>query len=165
MKDMEYLTEKDLPYFKEKAAKGEALILYIDPDALLGSGEQILEMLDSCQEKKSVLTEERLKQFLDENRLLLSEEAVRSRKILEENEKLQQFIDGKTQELEETNDKKKTKVKDYFKNSSVSSDDLTLLRKAVEDGFTDDEIRILMDSSLGDMQRELVYQGIRARKL
>ena len=59
----------------------------------------------------------------------------------------------------------KPQVKDYFKNSSVSSDDLTLLRKAVEDGFTDDEIRILMDSSLGDMQRELVYQGIRARKL
>ena len=165
MKDMEYLTEKDMPYFREKAKKGEAVIIYIDPDSLLGSGEQILELLEECQEKKSILTEERLKQFLSENKLLLSEEALRSRKILEENEMLQQYIDGKTKELEEADDKDKAQVKEYFQNGSVSPTDLSLLRRAVEDGFTDDEIRILMDGSINEAQRDLIYQGIRARKL
>ena len=165
MKDMEYLTEKDMPYFREKAKKGEAVIIYIDPEALLGSGEQILELLESCQEKESNLTEERLKQFLEENKLLLSEEALRSRQILEENEKLQQFLDGKTEELEKADDKSKVPVGHYFKTGSAGTADLSLLRRAVEDGFTDDEIRILMDDSLNEKQRDLVYQGIRARKL
>ncbi len=165
MRDMEYLTEKDMPYFKEKAKKGEAVIIYIDPDALLGSADKISELLESCQEQKSILTEEKLKKFLADNSMLLSEEALRSRRILEENEKLQQYIDGKITELEESKEKKKVKVQRYFRNGSISPADLSLLRQAVEDGFTDDEIRILMDDALDEKQKNLVYQGIRARKL
>ncbi len=32
--EIEYLTEKDLPYFRKKAEKGEAVILEIPPEIL-----------------------------------------------------------------------------------------------------------------------------------
>ena len=52
MRDMEYLTEKDLPYFEKKVKKGEAVIIYIDPDALLEEANMTIqeayqEVLDS----------------------------------------------------------------------------------------------------------------------
>ena len=83
MRDMEYLTEKDLPYFEEKAKKGEAVIIYIDPDALLEAEEAVgefLELEEQRRKDKAVISEEDLMGFLEDNHLLLSEEAKKSEK-------------------------------------------------------------------------------------
>ena len=52
MRDMEYLTEKDLPYFEKKVKKGEAVIIYIDPDALLEAEEAVGKFLELEEQRR-----------------------------------------------------------------------------------------------------------------
>ena len=113
MRDMEYLTEKDLPYFEEKAKKGEAVIIYIDPDALLEAEEAVgefLELEEQRRKDKAVISEEDLMGFLEDNHLLLSEEAKKSEKLIRENKEMQDTIDKMEKTLENMRERDKRPV-------------------------------------------------------
>ena len=57
--EIEYLTEKDLPYFRKKAEKGEAVILEIPPEILRSMDikslleDELICFPTSCREAKA----------------------------------------------------------------------------------------------------------------
>lgn len=78
MKNLEYLTERDLEYFYRKAEQGEAVIIYIDPEELLSLNISQLEESDM-----TVLEKEELQRVLEKESVVL--------KIAEEGEKNNTF--------------------------------------------------------------------------
>ena len=164
MRDMEYLTEKDLPYFEKKAKKGEAVIIYIDPDALLEAEEAVgefLELEEQRRKDKAAISEEDLMGFLEENHLLLSEEAKKSEKLIRENKELQDMIDKMEKTLENMRERDKRPVEKIIAGADGDSDMLAIIRKAISDGFTDDEIRMVTDPDLQTEKREELYEAIK----
>ena len=164
MRDMEYLTEKDLPYFEEKAKKGEAVIIYIDPDALLEAEEAVgefLELEEQRRKDKAVISEEDLMGFLEDNHLLLSEEAKKSEKLIRENKELQDTIDKMEKTLENMRERDKRPVEKIIAGADGDSDMLAIIRKAISDGFTDDEIRMVTDPDLKPEKRDELYEAIK----
>lgn len=61
MHNIEYLTEQDLKYFEKKEALGEAIIIRIEPEALLLMD---LDELFSDRDKDQTLSAEELESFL-----------------------------------------------------------------------------------------------------
>ena len=164
MRDMEYLTEKDLPYFEKKVKKGEAVIIYIDPDALLEAEEAVgkfLELEEQRRKDKAVISEEDLMGFLEDNHLLLSEEAKKSEKLIRENKELQNLIAEKEKTLENMRERDKRSVEKIIAGADGDSDMLAIIRKAISDGFTDDEIRMVTDPDLQTEKREELYEAIK----
>lgn len=164
MRDMEYLTEKDLPYFEKKVKKGEAVIIYIDPDALLEAEEAVgkfLELEEQRRKDKAAISEEDLMGFLEENHLLLSEEAKKSEKLIRENKELQDMIGKMEETLENMREKDKRPVEKIIAGADGDSDMLMIIRKAISDGFTDDEIRMVTDPDLQTEKREELYEAIK----
>ena len=61
MHNIEYLTERDLKYFEKKEALGEAIIIRIEPEALLSLD---LDALFQDRKKDQMLSAEELEEFL-----------------------------------------------------------------------------------------------------
>ena len=164
MRDMEYLTEKDLPYFDEKAKKGEAVIIYTDPDALLEAEEAVGEFLYLEEQRRrsaAAISEEELMAFLEENHLLLSEEAKKQEKLIRENKELQDMIAEEEKILENMREKDKQPVEKIIAASDGDADMLATIRKAIGDGFTDDEIRMVTVPDLNPEKRSELYEAIK----
>ena len=164
MRDMEYLTEKDLPYFEKKVKKGEAVIIYIDPDALLEAEEAVgkfLELEEQRRKDKAAISEEELMGFLEDNHLLLSEEAKKSEKLIRENKEMQDTIDKMEKTLENMRERDKRPVEKIIAGADGDSDMLAIIRKAIGDGFTDDEIRMVTDPDLQTEKRDELYEAIK----
>ena len=167
MRDMEYLTEKDLPYFEKKAKTGEAVIIYIDPEALLQADtavDELLAMEEEKQKTKTDVSDEELMVFLEKHRLLLDEEAKKNLMVIRENEKLQKLLVEKEKKLESIKESRKAPVEGIIKDADRNPDMLTLIRRAIKDGFTDDEIRIITDRDLNEDLRSELYEAIRLRR-
>ena len=167
MRDMEYLTEKDLPYFEKKAKTGEAVIIYIDPEALLQADtavDELLAMEEEKQKTKTDVSDEELMVFLEKHRLLLDEEAKKNLMVIRENEKLQKLLVEKEKKLESIKESRKAPVEGIIKDADRNPDMLTLIRRAIKDGFTDDEIRIITDRDLDEDLRSELYEAIRLRR-
>ena len=64
MQNIEYLSERDLKYFEKKEALGEAIIIRIEPEALLSLD---LDALFRDQPKDQTLSAEELELFLQGN--------------------------------------------------------------------------------------------------
>lgn len=71
MKDMEYLTEKDLDFFKKKAERGETVIIRLDPEQLLK-----LDINSFAGQYQSPINENEVRQWLEENHVILQSELV-----------------------------------------------------------------------------------------
>lgn len=167
MRDMEYLTEKDLPYFEKKAKTGEAVIIYIDPEALLQADTVVDELMAIEEEKqktKTNVSDEELMAFLEKHRLLLNEEAKKNLIVIRENEELQKLLDEQEKKLAKMHERKKPSVEEIIESADRNQDMLSLIRRAIQDGFTDDEIRIVTASDLDDEKRSELYEAIRLRR-
>ena len=67
MKEMEYLTERDIEYFRKQAENGEAVIIELDPEVLLR-----LNLSDIMKpDRAEPLSEEEIKNWLEENRAFM----------------------------------------------------------------------------------------------
>ena len=55
-------------------------------------------------------------------------------------------------------------VEGIIKDADRNPDMLTLIRRAIKDGFTDDEIRIITDRDLNEDLRSELYEAIRLRR-
>ena len=68
MKEVEFLTEKDMPYFRKKAEEGEVIILEIPPKELLGINVTELLQRETAGE---VIDTTELKEWIGQNRPFL----------------------------------------------------------------------------------------------
>lgn len=167
MRDMDYLTEKDIPYFEEKAKKGEAVIIYLDPDALLESGddlEKLLESVTGSDPKNGELTSDHIEQFLKRHKVILDEEAFRAKAKITENEDLMRYIEQQKKQLEGQQEKGKESIRKNLERSDLSQEEKELFQQALKDGFTEDELRLLFDWRKDKTLRSQLYEGILNRK-
>ena len=140
------------------------MIIYIDPDALLEAEEAVgefLELEEQRRKDKAVISEEDLMGFLEDNHLLLSEEAKKSEKLIRENKEMQDTIDKMEKTLENMRERDKRPVEKIIAGADGDSDMLAIIRKAISDGFTDDEIRMVTDPDLQTEKRDELYEAIK----
>lgn len=97
MKDMEYLTEKDLEYFRKKEKEGEAVILYIDTEKLLSFDPK------KFGEIKNDLNENEIERWLREHDLILENAYKNAKSVSDENRMLREFSDNGEQEKKRQN--------------------------------------------------------------
>ena len=99
--------------------------------------------------------------FLEDNHLLLSEEAKKSEKLIRENKEMQDTIDKMEKTLENMRERDKRPVEKIIAGADGDSDMLAIIRKAISDGFTDDEIRMVTDPDLQTEKRDELYEAIK----
>lgn len=85
MNEIEFLTEKDIPYFENLAKEGKAVIVRIDPEKLL--------RLDLDQiEPNTQWTLPELHEWLQEHQAEMAEKAAEAEAVIKENEEMKQKL-------------------------------------------------------------------------
>lgn len=129
MRELNYLTEKDLAYFEKKAEEGKAVILRIDPEELLRMDlEQAF-----AEEKDEPITEEEVRRWLEENDLLIGEP--------ETNEEEQEDQEKTVEQLPEmTKAGQADTLAQRLQKIRLDEEQLQVLKEAIEDGLGEKEI-------------------------
>ena len=125
MQNIEYLSERDLKYFEKKEALGEAIIIRIEPEALLSLD---LDALFQDHPKDQTLSAEELESFLQGN-----QSATRQREP-----------DG-TSERQDTSG-----IENDLLNIHLSPDQQERLIHMINGGASDEELRTLMKEATGE---------------
>ena len=126
--------------------------------------DELMAMEEEKQKTKTDVTDEELMAFLEKHRLLPNEEAKKNLIVIRENEELQKLLDEQEKKLAKMHERKKPSVEEIIESADRNQDMLSLIRRAIQDGFTDDEIRIVTASDLDDEKRSELYEAIRLRR-
>ena len=153
MKEMEYLTERDIEYFRKQAENGEAVIIELDPEVLLR-----LNLSDIMKpDRAEPLSEEEIKNWLEENRAFM-------KNVYDENMKIQEETDSIMEELSgvEKSDKgdlslSKMDVPGMLSSISLSPEQWEVIRWAINDtNMTNKQIGAILRPELSaDLMREM----------
>ena len=125
MQNIEYLSERDLKYFEKKEALGEAIIIRIEPEALLSLD---LDALFQDRPKDQTLSAEELESFLQEN-----QPAIR-----------QKEPDGSSERQDTSG------IENDLLNIHLSPDQQERLIHMINGGASDEELRTLMKEAAGE---------------
>ena len=125
MQNIEYLSERDLKYFEKKEALGEAIIIRIEPEALLSLD---LDALFQDHSKDQTLSAEELENFLQGN-----QSATRQREPAGSSER--QDTSG---------------IENDLLNIHLSPDQQERLIHMINGGASDEELRTLMKEATGE---------------
>lgn len=125
MQNIEYLSERDLKYFEKKEALGEAIIIRIEPEALLSLD---LDALFQDRPKDQTLSAEELESFLQEN-----QPAIR-----------QKESDGSSERQDTSG------IENDLLNIHLSPDQQERLLHMINGGASDEELSTLMKEATGE---------------
>ena len=125
MQNIEYLSERDLKYFEKKEALGEAIIIRIEPEALLSLD---LDALFQDHPKDQTLSAEELESFLQEN-----QPAIR-----------QKEPDGSSERQDTFG------IENDLLNIHLSPDQQERLLHMINGGASDEELSTLMKEATGE---------------
>ena len=125
MQNIEYLSERDLKYFEKKEALGEAIIIRIEPEALLSLD---LDALFQDRPKDQTLSAEELESFLQEN-----QPAIR-----------QKEPDGSSERQDTFG------IENDLLNIHLSPDQQERLLHMINGGASDEELSTLMKEATGE---------------
>ncbi len=173
MNNLQYLTEKDLEYFRNKQKEGESVrIIYLDPEIL----DQIsFDDIDRMEKEARAKTGEQ--QTAEEIEHWLKEQgAVMDAKIAEEKAKAEKQAAEKA-EQEKTAGRKTINLKDagtsadaskhildIIKEGKLSAGQIDIIVRAIQDGFTADELEYLYSLTMDTDQMTREYERIRKEK-
>ena len=116
MHNIEYLTERDLKYFEKKEALGEAIIIRIDPEALLSLN---LDAMFQDRKKDQTLSAEELEEFLHVGKMQPTETV------------------GKTSHSGDTNE---NGIERNLQNVHLSAEHREVLMQMIDSGASDEEL-------------------------
>ena len=125
MQNIEYLSERDLKYFEKKEALGEAIIIRIEPEALLSLD---LDALFQDRPKDQTLSAEELESFLQGN-----QPAARQKEP------------DRSSEGQNTSG-----IENGLLNIHLSPDQQERLIHMINGGASDEELRTLMKEAAGE---------------
>ena len=125
MQNIEYLSERDLKYFEKKEALGEAIIIRIEPEALLSLD---LDALFQDRPKDQTLSAEELESCLQGN-----QPAIR-----------QKEPDGSSERQDTFG------IENDLLNIHLSPDQQERLLHMINGGASDEELRTLMKEATGE---------------
>jgi len=171
--DLQYLTEKDLEYFRKKQKEGEPVrIIYLDPKALDKiTFDDIDRMEKEAMEQSGTQPETgKMEAWLKEHG------AVMEAKKAEEKANAEKQAAQKS-EQEKAAGKKADKQKgagasadaskrilDIIKEGKLSAGQINMIIQAIQEGFTADELEYLYSLTLDSEQMIREYERIRKEK-
>lgn len=131
MREMNYLTEKDLAYFEKRAEEGKAVILRIDPEELLSMNlEQAFQ-----EEKEEPITEAEVRKWLEENDLLIGDKETDEPTQEDQVKPVEQVIKPEPIREEEGDT-----LAQRLQQIKLDDDQVQVLKKAIEAGLSEKEI-------------------------
>ena len=173
MNNLQYLTEKDLEYFRNKQKEGDPVrIIYLDPEALDKiSFADIDRMEKKAREQKGRQpAEEELEQWLKERGAVMdtkkAEEKIKAEKEVEKRAEQEKATGEKTSNRKGTGtsaDASK-RILDIIKEGKLSASQVSLIVQAIKDGFTADELEYLYSLTRDSEQMIHEYERIRKEK-
>ena len=180
MHEIEYLTEKDLQYFRKKAANGEPVyILHLDPEVLVNLDT---DSLGKDAEENGEMTAEEMSYWLSRHHALISEKE--AEKQAQEREKEKEAADAADVRGDKTGNKKPGKdgssgqkenpdppqpsARELFleqlKKGEFSTMESYILQDAASSGFTDSALLALC-SYKGDPEAMMRYYSAVMKKM
>lgn len=147
MREMEYLTEKDLEYFEKKEKRGEAVILRLNPKTLL-------ELDLSAIKAPETLDEKEIKKWLDENKLFMEEVCEETEKLQAENEQLRRELWGTRTDNQSVKRNKGETLAHRLLQVSLDAEQKEVIEYAINNGLTEQQILSLLrdDFSAAEMR-------------
>ena len=160
MRDMEYLTKEDLPYFEQLEKEGRAVIIRLDQTKL-----KDLDIDRFLEAHPDEIRQEELLSFLKENKAVLDEAAAKEMALIMENKALQDYLDREEKRNKATLPDEREAVGELLTAMDGTTEEMTLIREAVENGFTDDELRILFNSKATGEEKRQLYKAMLYRRI
>lgn len=143
--EMRYLTEKDMEYFRKRAALGQVVILEIDAKKLL---EMDLKELEVPKGKR--VSEDEILKWMKTHECLIEEEHQKREQIRKENETIQEALDP---------DKKR---KDAYEQTEVITEQKKIVEQAIKEGIPEELLKILRRGDLNVEQLQNLYQALKS---
>ena len=159
MRDMEYLTKEDLPYFEQLEKEGRAVIIRLDQTKL-----KDLDIDSFLGNHPDEIRQEELLSFLKENKAVLDEAAAKEMALIMENRQLQDYLNREEHKQKMLLPDERPEVGELITSMDGTMDDVALIREAVENGFTDDELRILIGSKATGEEKRQIYKAMLYRR-
>lgn len=139
MKDMEYLDEKDLEYWKKKEQDGEAVIIYLNPERLLSL--DIRELLP--ERNRNPPEEAEVCRWLRENRVITGENTREENRIRKENECLKRQEKG--EDVGEI-------LADWLKRADLDEERIAVVEEAIRQGVEKELLLFMIREDLETTQ-------------
>ncbi len=151
MRNLEYLTQEDLPYFRRMAKQGEVIIIELDPVILMDID---IEALFADIEEENTLTEETLQSWIAAHPALLK----RQQKQVEAESGMQEERKH-GQSPENSRDKEQT-IEAVLMSGTLDEEQMEILLAAVGEGFTDEELYMLLDMVQNTENMKAAFQEL-----
>lgn len=139
MKDMEYLDEKDLEYWKKKEQDGEAVIIFLNPERLLSL--DIRELLP--ERNRNPPEEAEVCRWLRENRVITGENTREENRIRKENECLKRQEKG--EDVGEI-------LADWLKRADLDEERIAVVEEAIRQGVEKELLLFMIREDLETTQ-------------
>ena len=174
MNNLQYLTEKDFEYFRNKQKDGDPVrIIYLDPETLDKiSFDDIDRMEKEARDKNGEQpTAEEMEQWLKDRGAVMdakkAEEKLKAEKqaaAKAEREKADgQKTDGQKSAGTPTDASKR--ILDIIKEGKLSAGQINIIVQAIQNSFTSDELEYLYSLTMDSEQMTREYERIRKQKI
>ena len=173
MNNLQYLTEKDLKYFRNKQKEGEPVrIIYLDPQTLDKISFDDIDRMEKEARSKTgeQPTAEEMEQWLKERGAVMeaekAEEKLKAEKQAAEKVEQEKTAGRKTANQQGTGisaDVSK-RILDIIRDGKLSAGQINIIFQAIQNGFTEDELEYLYSLTMDSEQMTREYERIRKEK-
>ena len=174
MNNLQYLTEKDLEYFRNKQKEGEPVrIIYLAPETLDKiSFDDIDRMEKEAMAKTGVQpTAEEMERWLKDHGAVMdekkAEERLKAEKQAAENAEKEKAADRKAINQKDTGTSADVskRILDIIKEGKLSAGQINIIVQAIQNSFTSDELEYLYSLTMDSEQMTREYERIRKEKI
>lgn len=173
MNNLQYLTEKDLEYFRKKQEEGEPVrIIYLDPKALDKITFDDIDRLEKEAGDKAgeQPTAEEMEQWLKDREAVMDTQKAEE-KMKSDQEAAEKAEREKSAGRETVNQKgvgtsadASKHILDIIKEGKLSAGQIDMIVQAIQEGFTADELEYLYSLTMDSEQMTREYERIRKEK-
>ena len=173
MNNLQYLTEKDLKYFRNKQKKGESVrIIYLDPETLDKISFDDIDRMEKEARTKTgeQPTAEDMERWLQEHGAVMeaekAEEKMKAEKQAAEKAEHEKTAGRKTADQKGAGPSADVskRILDIIKEGKLSAGQINIIVQAIQDGFTEDELEYLYSLTMDSEQMTREYERIRKEK-
>ena len=177
MHELQYLTEKDLEYFKRKQAEADPVrIIYLSPEALDKISFDDLDRMEKEAREKhgGQPTEEEMEEWLNEHHVITDPPQKKAEEKQKDAGEDSQAADGKVKNQAETADRSRTaepapssheadsrKILQIIREGKLTAGDIMLVQQAISAGFSDEELAHLCSLAPDSDRMQEEYERIR----
>ena len=173
MNNLQYLTEKDLEYFRNKQREGEPVrIIYLDCETLDKISFDDIDRMEKEARAKTgeQLTTEEMERWLKDCGAVMeaekAEEKMKAEKQAAEKAEHEKTAGRKTADQKGAGPSADVskRILDIIKEGKLSAGQINIIVQAIQNGFNEDELEYLYSLTMDSEQMTREYERIRKEK-